>query len=118
MVEDKAKLRRSLGKECVYCGCNNPLMFTVDHILPKVRGGIDNKENMQLCCWYCNQLKGGLTDKEFRKYLRALKILCELKKIRIVFPTNGVQLKFNQNYIPELPIHMQPLKESGKNDRK
>jgi len=100
-------------RQCVYCNCDNPLMLTKDHIIPKVRGGPDVEENIQPCCWICNQLKGGLTDKEFKKYYRALKLLKGLYKVAINFP-DKLELRFMQDHRPDyLPIRSQPKKIEG-----
>jgi len=38
----------------------------VDHILPRVQGGSDHYENLQLLCTHCNKSKGGKTMAEWR----------------------------------------------------
>ena len=95
-IKVKNKIKKNV---CVYCGCNNPLMLTVDHKKPKRRGGKDDEKNLQSCCWVCNQLKGSLTDKEFKQYMKALKILFKLCKIKIDFP-NELVLKPNWRHHP------------------
>ena len=57
--------RRKKGEYCVYCNCNNILMLTKDHIVPRSQGGGDEESNIQTVCWTCNQLKGSLTHKQF-----------------------------------------------------
>ena len=48
---------------CQYCGDkNSPL--TIDHILPKGRGGQDLWENLVTACKPCNQKKGNKTPEE------------------------------------------------------
>ncbi len=42
-------------------GCRTDFPFrnmTVDHVIPRSRGGTDHLENLQLLCNYCNSLKG------------------------------------------------------------
>lgn len=87
------------GDKCVYCGCNLLLALTIDHKIPTSRGGGDNEENLQVCCWMCNQIKGSLLHAEFKKYLGTLQTLKSLKKIHIVFPGN-LEIKFKQNHYP------------------
>lgn len=44
---------------CAYCG--KPLnreTFTVDHVIPKSKGGTNDIENLLPCCFDCNQQKG------------------------------------------------------------
>jgi len=35
--------------------------FTIDHIVPKAKGGPDTDDNLQLLCNYCNSVKGDRT---------------------------------------------------------
>ena len=44
--------------KCQYCGCTKDL--TIDHIIPKSRGGQDTWENLVVACSYCNTKKGDL----------------------------------------------------------
>ena len=43
--------------QCQYCGTTSGPM-TVDHVLPKTRGGSDSWENMVCACLKCNNRKG------------------------------------------------------------
>jgi len=51
------KLKKKLGYVCVYCGCTNRLILTIDHKTPLAREGKDEDSNKQVCCYVCNQLK-------------------------------------------------------------
>ena len=54
---------------CQYCGNkNSPL--TIDHILPKGRGGQDSWENLVTACKNCNQKKGNQTPEEANMQLK------------------------------------------------
>ena len=56
MLSRKNILKRD-GHQCQYCGTTRgPL--TVDHIIPKYRGGEDSWENMVCACQKCNNKKG------------------------------------------------------------
>lgn len=47
----------------ICCYCETPLTmenYTKEHLIPKVRGGRDTKENLKPCCVDCNTEKGGL----------------------------------------------------------
>lgn len=61
------------GTRCYYCGVEtlvknspawrasqHPHLFerTVDHVLPRCRGGLDVLENLRLACRSCNSVKG------------------------------------------------------------
>ena len=45
--------------------------FTIDHIVPRARGGTDHVDNLQLLCNACNSLKGTRTQAEFMAALRS-----------------------------------------------
>ena len=49
--------------------------FDIDHIVPQVKGGSDNKENLQLLCSHCNRIKGKNDMSYLIKRLQALNIL-------------------------------------------
>ena len=58
----KNLLRRD-GYICQYCGIKNKPM-TIDHILPKQRGGEDTWDNLVAACTKCNHKKNNRTPKE------------------------------------------------------
>ena len=49
----KAVLLRD-GGICAYCGAE---AGTVDHLLPKAKGGSDDPANLVACCTRCNSTK-------------------------------------------------------------
>ena len=61
MLSRKNILRRD-GFRCQYCGTRGAL--TVDHVLPKSRGGRDRWENLVAACVPCNNRKGNRTPEE------------------------------------------------------
>ena len=73
-----ASLKRQLlvqqNRQCMYCGERKSIRTTdIDHKHPVVRGGKNEKANLQLLCKPCNQRKGMQTDEEFReRYARLL----------------------------------------------
>ena len=51
------------NQSCQYCGSrNDPL--SIDHVIPKSRGGGDTWENVTTACLGCNVRKGNRTPKE------------------------------------------------------
>lgn len=62
ILSRKNILRRD-GHRCQYCG-RGDLPVTVDHIIPKARGGEDIWENLVCACVRCNNRKGDQTPHE------------------------------------------------------
>jgi 5-methylcytosine-specific restriction endonuclease McrA len=57
---------------CQYCGVRGTLFdLTIDHILPRSRGGRTVPENLCAACLACNQRKGDRTPEEARMPLLA-----------------------------------------------
>ena len=56
------------GYECVYCGSGRNL--TLDHVIPKSRGGSNNWTNLVTSCQKCNLKKADRTPEEARMKLR------------------------------------------------
>lgn len=54
---------------CQYCGSGDDL--TIDHVLPRSRGGRDSWQNLVTACRSCNQRKGNRTPEEAGMPLRA-----------------------------------------------
>jgi len=65
-VSRRGVLRRD-GHRCAYCA--GPAT-TVDHVLPRSRGGRDAWENLVACCVRCNGTKGDRTPEEVGWRLR------------------------------------------------
>ncbi|HEY3875910.1 MAG TPA: HNH endonuclease [Candidatus Kapabacteria bacterium] len=62
ILSRKNILRRD-GHKCQYCGTTS-VTLTVDHIVPKSRGGEDSWENLVSACLRCNNVKGSQTPEE------------------------------------------------------
>lgn len=54
--------------ECVYCGSKKEL--TIDHVMPRSRGGKNTWTNLVTCCMKCNLKKGNKTPEEAKMNLR------------------------------------------------
>ena len=67
-VTRRGVLRRD-GHRCGYCGKS---ASTIDHILPRSRGGADSWENLVACCLRCNNIKGDRTPAEMGWQLRTI----------------------------------------------
>ena len=58
------------GNQCQYCGAGFPTSeLSLDHVVPKSRGGSTSWENIVCACVVCNVRKGGRTPHEARMNL-------------------------------------------------
>ena len=53
---------------CQYCNAKT-IDLTIDHVIPRSRGGSDTWENVVACCQKCNVKKGDRTPKEAHMHL-------------------------------------------------
>jgi 5-methylcytosine-specific restriction endonuclease McrA len=58
----KAAIYRRDNQTCQYCGSTRNL--TIDHLIPRCRGGADSWENLLLACSRCNTVKGHKTPEQ------------------------------------------------------
>lgn len=76
-IDIRGRQRRSSSKRtrilardhfrCQYCGVKGtPFTLTVDHIVPKSKGGTTGPENLVSSCFQCNQRKGSRSPEEAR----------------------------------------------------
>ena len=68
ILSRKNILRRD-NHRCQYCGSTSAL--TIDHIIPKSRGGDDTWENLVVACIKCNNKKSDRTPEEAKMTLRS-----------------------------------------------
>lgn len=57
------------GFRCAYCGCRKDRL-SIDHVIPRSRGGKTSFENCVAACKTCNLRKGGRTPSEAGMYLK------------------------------------------------
>jgi len=88
-------LRRDNHK-CVYCG-RGDLPFTIDHIIPKSKGGSDSWDNLVTACLTCNNKKGDRTPEEASMQLNVK----PHKPNYIMFILNSVS-RIDENWRPYL----------------
>lgn len=68
-VNRREVLRRD-HHSCQYCGSGKRL--TLDHVIPRSRGGLHSWDNVVTACERCNSFKGDQTPQEARMQLRSL----------------------------------------------
>jgi 5-methylcytosine-specific restriction enzyme A len=56
----RAKVFAKYNNKCVRC--NSKENLTIDHIIPRSKGGGNSNGNLQLMCYECNQKKRNSTD--------------------------------------------------------
>lgn len=59
------RVRRRAHGCCEYCQSQERVTgeeFTIDHVIPRIKGGSDEFDNLALCCYVCNPLKGAKTE--------------------------------------------------------
>ena len=66
-VSRRGVLRRD-GYRCAYCPAS---ATTIDHVVPRSRGGQDSWENLVACCFRCNNAKGDRLLRDLGWSLRA-----------------------------------------------
>lgn len=59
---NRKRIYKRDNNQCVYCGSEKNL--TIDHILPRSRGGKNSWTNLVTCCSSCNRKKGDRTPEE------------------------------------------------------
>ena len=85
---DDERLKMTIPQACCYCGSTRNL--AVDHLVPRIRGGADESDNLIWACRSCNSSKGGkdmlvwLTGKGafpsmliLRRYIKIVARYCE-----------------------------------------
>lgn len=66
----KSKLLIEQDNKCYFCQCVLTIEeATVDHLVPRSKGGKTNKANCVAACKPCNNKKGSMSEQEFRELM-------------------------------------------------
>lgn len=67
----KMKSKKYNNWRCVYCGqiLNKKSEVTVDHVVPKSRGGKTAYDNLVICCVSCNKMKSSKHQNHYTKLM-------------------------------------------------
>jgi 5-methylcytosine-specific restriction endonuclease McrA len=68
IVLSRRNIMKRDGHTCQYCGIKSDL--TLDHVIPRSKGGIDTWENLVTACNRCNVRKGNRTPDEAKMPLK------------------------------------------------
>ena len=72
---------------CAYCGCElDDYNSTLDHVVPKIKGGTNHHQNLMPSCGRCNSIKSDLSIDEYRDYL--------LIRLNGIYPTGMTEIVF------------------------
>lgn len=101
-------------RRCYYCGCGctlshyqSPHQFTVDHKIPKSKGGRSFRPNLVGACWSCNNLKGSMTAYEFVIWLNENKHV-DLKGRAELLLSRKERRKRVKDSVAHLPAYKKP----------
>jgi CRISPR/Cas system Type II protein with McrA/HNH and RuvC-like nuclease domain len=83
------------GNECVYCGSKKDL--TLDHVIPKSRGGGNTWTNLVTSCFKCNVKKSNRTPDEANMVMRSIPYIPSLMNENKVL--NQIWDDFKQSFI-------------------
>lgn len=81
IIEDIINAIKDITR-CEYCKLSVKVTdLSVDHKLPRSRGGSDESSNLHYICLSCNLVKGNLTEEEYLRLLKFFKDNTDLEPI-------------------------------------
>jgi hypothetical protein len=93
----RVRLYKRDNYECAYCGQRKNL--TIDHIIPKSRGGLNTWDNLVTCCSSCNRAKSNRTPEEANMPLRVKPYEPNIfSDIINEYPVENIWKKFRDNF--------------------
>lgn len=86
------------GWQCVYCG-RQTRDLTLDHVMPRHRGGPHTWENLVSACRICNHKKAGRTPQEARMAMNLQPCIPRVSIYHAFFPYLGNQAEWRK-FVP------------------
>jgi 5-methylcytosine-specific restriction endonuclease McrA len=73
LVRGWLTLVEAYGSKCVFCGsAGDAITLEIEHLTPKIRGGVDTVDNLAPACRRCNSSKKSRTIEEFAEYAKRI----------------------------------------------
>jgi 5-methylcytosine-specific restriction endonuclease McrA len=88
---------------CQYCNKRLHKDYTIDHVIPKSRGGKHTWDNVVACCFSCNSKKGNKTPKESRMSLLKKPIKPQWHPISMIVKNENIPEEWSK-FITKNPI--------------
>lgn len=109
---DDEKLKLQNGTRCVYCGVSTDV--SIDHMIPRIKGGTDISDNLVCACRTCNSSKGKKDLMEWYHDKQSFPPLMLLRRyIKLIYNycnTDGaLDLKLDDSKLNSLPFSIESL---------
>ena len=110
--ENKKKKLIGVTEKCVYCGETGD---TVDHVIPKAKGGLDIPQNTVRCCLHCNMQKN---DHDVAKFLNDRLLLKEPVDIEGIIANSVLQQYICFDYAEQRFVTLHVTQGNGTEEEK
>ena len=109
---DDEKVKLGNGIKCVYCGAESDI--SIDHMIPRIKGGTDVSDNLVCACKTCNSSKGKRDLMEWYNEKQSFPPLMVLRRyIKLVYnycySNDLLDLKLEDQKLGNLPFSIKSL---------
>lgn len=125
MFKNYKKFKSEHGNVCYYCSetIKDKNNITVDHLIPKSKGGSSEDDNLVIACRRCNNKKGSMDEDQYKLQLKQKKEIYKIPiydiKIPYLFKQCGVKeakinkvVQYYNNYGKfDKPIKLESVKK-------
>lgn len=107
-------LTAAQGGLCYYCGLpmslalGLPITATIDHVIPKSKGGPNHMDNYVGACHDCNQKKGSMSVAAYMSKIAAGNVAATAAGLIIVMAMTGATMDVMMNGIGNAPSYDGP----------